>query len=144
MADTVKISELPVATTSAAADSIPIVQGGVTKQIHPGAGGGLAADSVPDCGIGAVGTLVTDFDTITGDGIFFRTTATPAHGPATDYFVGWQLYVSGNVGYKIQFAKRIGSSGFYWRSSAGGGGSKSRGDRKPERMLRCHLASGDG
>ena len=40
---TKKISSLTEATASASADSIPIVQGGVTKRIHPGSGGGLDA-----------------------------------------------------------------------------------------------------
>lgn len=43
---TKKISALPVVTASSAADSIPIVRGGVTSRIHPASGGGLDADTV--------------------------------------------------------------------------------------------------
>jgi hypothetical protein len=59
MADT-KISALPVTTTSAAADSIPIVQGGVTKRIHPGPAGGFDANTVSGYGIG---TLIASTET---------------------------------------------------------------------------------
>jgi len=40
---TQKISAQPVATSSASADSIPMIQSGVNKRIHPGEGGGLDA-----------------------------------------------------------------------------------------------------
>jgi len=45
-APTKKVSAFPVATTSVIADSIPIIQGGANKRIHPGSGGGLDADTV--------------------------------------------------------------------------------------------------
>jgi hypothetical protein len=71
MADISKISELPVATTSAAADSIPIVQGGVTKRIHPGPAGGLDADTVSGYGIGAAKKLTSiDLDTVRQGGAY--------------------------------------------------------------------------
>jgi hypothetical protein len=73
MADTIKVSALPVATTSAAADSIPIVQGGVTKIIHPGPAGGLDAGTVSGYGIGVSASpqMATSLDNYRTSGFFY-------------------------------------------------------------------------
>jgi len=75
MADT-KISALPVVTTSAAADSIPIVQGGVTSRIHPGPGGGLDAATVSGYGIGVdVSPTTTNLNSLYKGGKYYYANA---------------------------------------------------------------------
>lgn len=98
MADTVKISALPLVTSSSASDDMIIVQGGVTSRIHPGAGGGLAADSVPDCGIGAAGFFYNSVESwtahpINGGFCFFGPSTTGL--PSTGY---WKALFSDSYG----------------------------------------------
>lgn len=117
MADTIKISALPVVTTSAAADSIPIIQGGVTSRIHPGPGGGLDADTASGYGIGG-GTIYSDFNAVTGNGAHFKTTATPSNAPVAlaDYFVGTQWYVNNDANYRVQLCHPLSNTtGWFWR-----------------------------
>ena len=117
MADTIKISTLPVVTTSAAADSIPIIQGGVTSRIHPGPGGGLDADTASGYGIGG-GTIYSDFNAVTGNGAHFKTTATPSNAPVAlaDYFVGTQWYVNNDANYRVQLCHPLSNTtGWFWR-----------------------------
>ena len=86
MADTIKISALPVVTTSAAADSIPIVQGGVTSRIHPGPAGGLDADTVSGAGIGVnAPKILTNLNTAYLGGNYYYAGATATGSPNVSY-----------------------------------------------------------
>ncbi len=83
---------------------------------------GLDAQSASGAGIGSAGNLlnVAEANTVTGDGVLFRTTTTCAHAPAgAVYWSILQTYDAGNALYKNHLA--LGSDGSMWyRTMAGG------------------------
>jgi len=111
MADT-KISALPVVTTSAAADSIPIVQGGVTSRIHPGPAGGLDANTVSAYGIGATAAFsAADCNNNTKGGLYYTDTAR-ANDPFPGSQYGIMLVLPSASGLILQVAFSISTLGY--------------------------------
>lgn len=109
MAD-VKISALTETATSAPADSIPIVQGGVTKRIHPGPAGGLDADTVSGYGIGTTAkSVVGDAIDAIREGGLYCTSGVPTNPPWAGENI-YLLHLNQGTNYSVQVAFRFSGS----------------------------------
>ncbi len=67
-------------------------------------------------------TIFTDFNSITGDGVMFRTNNTPLNSPngISQFFVGWQFYYDGNDQFRFQLAKYMGTGLLWYRGMYAG------------------------
>jgi hypothetical protein len=74
---------------------------------NDGPGSGLDADTATGSGIGGGRSGVTDLHAITGDGVFFRSSVSPANAPTAGYFYsGFQIYTNADVDYRHLFVFR--------------------------------------